>query len=111
MEIIETRFTEGSTAVFTCTFTDENGDTVTPTSDITWTVRSADSTQISTGTESAAETVYIVIKGTDLSAPASSGEAQILTLIIETTYDSDLGDDFPLVKIVKFSVENEFGVP
>ena len=111
MQIIQTTLTEGSTAIFTCTFQDEDGDAVTPASDVDWTVRTADGTQVSSGSETAAATVYIVIKGSDLSAPAESGETQVLHLIIETTYDSALGNGFPLVKIIKFKLDNEPGQP
>ena len=111
MQTIQTILTEGSTAIFTCTFTDEDGDAITPASTVDWTVRTADGTQISTGSETAAATVYIVIKGSDLAAPAESGETQVLTLIIETTYNSSLGNGFPLVKIVKFKLDNEPGSP
>lgn len=111
MEILQQRLTEGSTAIFTCTFKDENDDAITPASDVDWTVRTADGTQVSSGSETAAATVYIVIKGTELAAPAESGDSQVLTLIVETTYNSILGNGFPLVKIAKFTLDNEPGVP
>ena len=111
MEIIQNRLTEGSTAIFTCTFEDENGDAETPVSDVEWTVRTADGTQVSSGSETAAATVNIVIKGSELSAPAESGDSQILTLIVSTTYNSSLGNGFPLKKIMKFALDNEPGTP
>lgn len=111
MEIIQTRATEGSTLIITCTFVDENGSAITPASNIVWTVRKADGTQVSTGTVSAAATAYVVIKGTDLSAGATSGDAQTMTLILETTYNGDRGSGLPLVKMAKFSIDNELGVP
>lgn len=111
MEILSVRATEGSTYVVTCTFTDEDGDAVTPDTDVTWTVRKTDGTQVSTGTASKAATVNVIIKGSDLSAADTSGDAQTLTLILETTYTSSLGVGLPLVKMAKFSVDNELGVP
>ena len=40
-----------------------------------------------------------------------SGDSQILMLIVKTTYNSSLGNDFPLVKVIKFALDNEPGVP
>ena len=107
MSILSVRATEGSTYVVTCVCTTEAGDVVTPDTDITWTVRSADGTQISTGTAAKAASVDVIIKGTDLSAPATTGKTQTLTLILETTYTSALGIGLPLVKIVDFTLDNE----
>ena len=111
MEIMHTRSTEGSTAIFICTFEDENGDTITPASSVLWTVRTVDGTQVSSGTESAAATVNIVVSGSNLSAPAESGDSQTLILVIKTTYNGAQGNGLPLVKLVQFLLDNEPGQP
>ena len=111
MEMLHKILTEGSTAIFTCTFEDEDGAAITPASVVNWTIRSADGTQISSGSETAAATVYIVPSGTELSAPAESGEGQVLILVVETTYNGAQGNGLPIVKMVKFKLDNEPGQP
>lgn len=111
MDIIQSRAVEGSTLVITCTFESDDGSAVTPASNVEWTVRKTDGTQVSSGSVSAAETVYVVIKGSDLSAGATSGDSQTMTLILETTYNSARGTGLPVVKMCKFTVDNELGVP
>jgi hypothetical protein len=102
--------TEGSTYVVTATFKDEAGEAVTPSGDVVWTLYDSKATQISTGTVGAAASVDIVIQGDDLVLPSNTKDEQILTLVVETTYDSTIGDDNELVEVETIRVKNNPGV-
>ena len=110
MDILVTPAVEGGAYNVTVgPFTDFNGDAVTPKTDVVWTVFDRHDVQISTGTVTAAATVQIVIKGTDLKVTDKLVDQVVHKLKIATTYDSDLGNDMPFVKFVKFPVENDPG--
>lgn len=107
--ILSTKAKEESTYIITATFTDEDGNSVAPTS-LSWTLTNIDGTvmnsksAVSVGTSSLASSVNIVLSGEDLSMESSSStETRILT--IEGTYNSTLGTGLPIKDNIKFKIE------
>lgn len=103
--------TEGSTYVVTCAFYDEDGGAEIPTSDVTWRLLDDKGNEISTGSESAAASVDIVLSGDDLAVDDQYRELHWVNLVVSTTYDSTLGSDLPLVDVVKFQIRNILDTP
>lgn len=107
MTRIDVRATEGGTLVLLCSFADEEGNPVTPASNVVWKLMDRDWTQISTGSVVAASpNVTIVIKGDDLKSNNSVNDYDVLLCKISTTYDSTIGLDVPLVKMVEIPIDN-----
>ena len=102
---LTTEAVERSTYVVDLTFTDENGDAVTPTA-VTWTltdelgnvVNGRDGVTVSPVAE-----VAVVLSGLDL---AVGGDLAGLgrRLLVEATYDSDLGSNLSLKDEVRFKI-------
>lgn len=97
-----------STYIITVAFTDEEGAAVTPNA-ITWTLTGGGGGIINgreDETITPAPSLSIVLFGDDLDY--SDGSERIL--MIEATYDSDLGSDLPLRDQVRFSIDNLIAV-
>jgi len=114
--VLTTTANEKSTAAITVSFTDENGDAVTPKT-ANWTLTDLDGNVIN-GKEqedisSLDTSVTVVLSGNDLQI----GGSETLTTVndvsflyriftVEATYDSDLGSDLPLKESCKFKLYN-----
>jgi hypothetical protein len=90
---------EEGTGVFTCTFRDEAGAGVTPSS-ATWTLTDTSGAVINSREDvaisSLAASVNIVLSADDLAiSPGFSGAAEERVLTVEFVYDSDAGSDLP----------------
>lgn len=100
---------EESTLVITATFTDENGDAVTPQT-AKWTLSDLDGTVINSRTEvaigSLASEVDVVLSGDDLALQSTTDTGR-RAFLIEATYNSALANDLPLNEEVQFDV-NDF---
>ena len=94
---------EGLIAI-TAAFLDEDGAAVVP-NELTWSLADQDGAVVN-GREDEAITpaaeVVIVLQGDDLALP--EGRSDSRTLIVEGTYDSDLGSDLPIRDFVTFRV-------
>ena len=102
---ISPNYFAGSTAVFSASFTDENGQAIVPTA-FRWTLISGTGHIVNDRKDvelPLAATVDIVLSGKDLTY-----EHQ--TLVIEGTYDSLLGTGLPLVQWIEFFVKLPPGV-
>lgn len=105
---ISTQAVESSTYIVTASFTDENGDAVTP-NELTWSLRNGSGTIVNDrdGVSLTPDTaVEIVLGGADLLA--SDGSHRYLTVV--GTYDSDAGSDLPIVDECDFAIANLVGV-
>lgn len=107
--ILSTKAKEESTYIITATFTDEDGNSVTPTS-LSWTLTNIDGTvmnsrsAVSISTASLSGSMNIVLSGEDLSMEStSSTETRIFT--VEGTYNSSLGTGLPIKDNIKFKIE------
>lgn len=105
---------EKSTAVFTASFKDEDGQATVPTA-ATWTlsdkagaiINSRDSVTIT----SLAESVDIVLSGDDLAISSGfDGRAEERVLTIEGTYTSDLGSGLPIKAECRFFIDSLIAV-
>jgi hypothetical protein len=97
---------ERSTYPISISFTDENGDPMTPNIGLNWTLTDAEGSVINSRnavTITPDETVQIVLSGADLAIPDRGGRRRILT--IEGTYDSSLGSGLPIKGQAKFEIE------
>jgi hypothetical protein len=106
--VLSERANEQSTFAVVATFTDEAGDAVTP-NNLAWSL--LDSAGAVVNSRSAvsiapAASVTIVLSGADL--VASEGSTRVV--LLEGTYDSDLGADLPLRDTVTFEIANLIGV-
>lgn len=97
-------FQAGGTGILTATFTDENGNSVTPNM-VTWTlkqygvvVNARENVSVSPAPE-----VDIVLSGDDL----VGGGGQCL--IVNATYDSDAGLGLPMCDWIEFNVKRSCG--
>ena len=103
--------TEQGTIVVRAAFTDEDGDTVTPASDVLWTLTDTDGTVINSREDeivSAAAAVNIVLSGDDLQILTAEASESVVErrILVETTYNSSLGSGLPLKKSGAFLIEN-----
>lgn len=102
---------EASTFVVQAVFTNEDGDSVTPSA-ITWSLTDAAGTVVNARTDvavsSPASTINIVLSGNDLLLTGYAGTVRILT--VEATYTSALGSGLPLKAAARFVVEPLVGV-
>lgn len=108
MRVLSEIAVEGSTYVVTCTFADEDDNAIVPVTAVSWRLLDNLGNQISTGSETAAATVNIVLTGSDIVVAATSDEsdAVLLTLVISTTYNSSHGNGLTLVEAVNIPVVN-----
>lgn len=103
---LTTHAVEESTFIITASFTDEDGNAVTP-STLKWTLTDDAGNVINSREDvsiAPASSVDIVLSGDDLALSGYGPAFRILT--IEGTYSSDAGSDLPLKDSVKFVVDN-----
>jgi hypothetical protein len=105
---------EGVFAV-TVSFTDEDGNPVTPNSGLKWSLTKADRETIVNAREdiviaSPGTSVTIVLQGADLSVEDDE-DPSWRYLVIEGTYDSTLGSNLPLKDHLRFPVVDIAKVP
>lgn len=106
---LSTEAIEQSTYAVSVAFYDENGDSVTPNSGLTWSLLNrAGSVVNSRGTVSitSAGTVTIVLYGADLDI--SDGYER--SLLVQGTYSSSLGTALPLKEEARFRIVDVLGV-
>jgi hypothetical protein len=119
MTELTTAAKEEGTYVITVSFTDEDGDPVSPTA-ITWTLSDysgnvVNSRQNEVFDVSGLDKTYsgstltkvsadIVLSGADLALPSPSFTKRVLT--VKATYSSDAGSGLPLRDQIGFSIEN-----
>jgi hypothetical protein len=105
---LTTRAVEQSTFAIVATFTDEAGAPMIPNA-LAWSLLNGEGTIINSRTAvsiTPAASVTIVLSGADL--VASEGSTRVV--LLEGSYDSDLGDDLPLRDTVTFEIANLIGV-
>lgn len=103
LQELSVRAKKDSTYIVAAAFADEDGDSVIPDT-VAWTLYDeTDMSTINTGSPTPAASVNIVLSGTDLAI--ATGTKRYLLLKIDATYDSDLGNDLPLVQYVRIVVE------
>jgi len=99
---------EGSGAI-TMSFTDEDGAAVTP-NEVKWSLTDNDGTVINSRdqvSETPDTSVTILLSGDDLAFQSGeTGNNVKRHLVIEATYNSDLGSDIPLKEDGIFYVDN-----
>lgn len=111
------RATEKSTYIITASFTDEDSNAVTPNS-LTWTLSDKNGTVINSregidfevddGTSTPgvlSATVNIILNGNDLQI-INNRDIETRRIVLESTYDSSLGNDLPLRGAAEFEVVN-----
>lgn len=106
---LEERAKEQSTYVVTVAFDDEDGNSVTPNSGLTWSLFDCDGNVVNSRGSvsiSSAGTVNIVLTGNDLDLDNGS-ERYVL---VEGTYSSSLGTALPLKEEARFYIDNLVGV-
>ena len=103
--------TENSTYIVSVTFTNEDGNAVTPASAVNWRLMDSAGTQISSGQETAAASVTIVLTGANIVVSSAERGTAFLTLVVSTTYDSAAGNGLSLVDTARFPVVNVLDVP
>ena len=100
---------EKGTIVVRAAFTDEDGDTVTPASDVLWTLTDTAGTVINSRQDvavSAAATVNIVLSGDDLALQTGEAGRVERRILVATTYNSSLGTGLPLKKSGAFLIDD-----
>ncbi len=97
---------EQGTIVVRAAFTDEDGDAVVPASSVAWTLTDTSGNEIATGTESAAASVDIVLSGSNLALQTGESGTVERLILVETTYNSTLGNGLPLKKSGAFLIED-----
>lgn len=105
---LTTRAIEQSTFALAVTFTDEAGAAVIP-NDIAWSLLDKDGLVVNGQNGIVlppAASVTILLAGDDL----KSSEGSTRVVLIEGSYDSDLGTDLPLRDTVTFQIANLIGV-
>lgn len=105
---LDTRATEKGSFIITASFTDEDGEAITPKT-LVWTLMDAEADAVVNSREQVSATpaasVDILLQGDDLAI--LHGQAKELReLVIEITYDGSLGNDIPQKDSVKFYVVN-----
>ena len=103
---------EEGTYAITFTFTDEDGDPVTPNS-ATWTLSDFEGNIINSRENvtitALASSKTIVLSGADLAISDETGVKRTLT--VEGLYNSTLGNNLPFKKEVNFRIEQLTNVP
>jgi len=105
---LTTHAVEQSTFVITASFTDEDGNTVTPNA-VTWSLTNSSGAIINSREdqeEAPASSIDITLKGDDLALQDGETVKGVRILTVEATYDSDLGSDLPLKESAQFIVDN-----
>ena len=100
---------EQGTIVVRAAFTDEDGATVVPASNVLWTLTDTAGTVINSRLdeiESAAATVDIVLTGDDLALQTGESGTVERRILVETTYNSSLGSGLSLKKSGAFQIED-----
>jgi hypothetical protein len=108
MVTLSTNAVDGSTYIITATFTDEDGNSVTPNT-LTWSLRNGAGNIVNEREDvsvTPAASVEVVLSGDDLLY--SDGHARYFTL--SGTYDSDAGTGLPLRAEAYFLIDNLVGV-
>lgn len=102
---ISTKPKENGAAIFTIgPFTDENGDTITPSA-IRWTLITPNGMVINNRERVSATpgtSVTVLLEGDDLQVGAYGIERVFL---VRALYNSTLGSNIPLIEQVKFTIE------
>jgi hypothetical protein len=106
---------EKSTFIVTVSFTDEDGNSVTPNAGLSWSLTKADRKTIINNREDVviavpAASVTIVLQGDDL-VVEDDQDPSWRYLVIEGTYDSPLGNDLPFKDHLRFPVVDVAKVP
>ena len=103
MITLSTKPNERGTAIFTMTFTDENGDVVVPSSSA-WQLMKTDGTIVNNRdfANCSFSGTTVVLSGDDLQLFESDDKKRIFA--IEASYDSTAGSNLPLVDEVQFKI-------
>lgn len=107
MVTLTTSATERSTFPIAVTFRDENGDTMTPNAGLTWSLYDTAGNVINSREDvsiTPAATVTIVLSGADLALTQSANAWR--HLIVEGTFDSDIGSGLPIRDEIRFKIVN-----
>ena len=105
-DMLEDIAEEQSTIFIKCTFKDEDGDEVTPTS-VVWDLTTLDGTVIAYNqSETPASPLYIKVSGSNLRILTNEESEGERLLTVRATYNSDRGTGLPLNKQVRFNVRN-----
>lgn len=110
MAALSTLAEEKSTYPVIVSFLDDDKKPVVPNT-LSWSLYKKNGVVVNEREEVAvtpAQEVTIVIYGDDLAIEA--GETRVRTLLVEGTYDSDLGADLPLRSSVRFTIDDLKGV-
>lgn len=101
--------TEQSTYPVTVVLKDGDGVAITPNDDVTWSLTDADDNIINSREDepyaSPSSTLLIVLSGNDLVMQTAAKKEQRF-LVVECTYDSDLGTGLPFRDQMEFMVKN-----
>ncbi|RLJ04012.1 MAG: hypothetical protein DRP08_02600 [Candidatus Aenigmatarchaeota archaeon] len=98
---------EKSTYVIIVTFTDEDGDALTP-NEVNWDLTNLSGGEINSRTGvsvTPASSVNIVLSGDDLAIYAT-GDSEMRELTVYGTYNSSYGNNLPYKAAVKFGIIN-----
>jgi len=117
--ILSTHADEKSTFVITASFTDEDGNAVTPDS-VTWTLTKSDGSIVNSRKdveETPDTSINIVLSGNDLALDedetsdyVADGYSGLRILTVNAVYDSDYGLNLPLKQSIKFIIDNLIAV-
>lgn len=105
LSVDTTKPAELGTAVITMAFTDEDGNTVVPTS-LEWQLMRSDGTVINENTfsEGSFTGTTVVLSGNDLAYFGSSDNAKRI-FSVQGVYDSNAGTDLPLNAELRFEIQ------
>jgi len=101
---------EGSSLGITVSFFDDDGNAETPDS-ANWTLTDGDGTVINEKEEESisnpSTSNTITLSGADLDLLATeTGEVAVRRFVVQAVYNSDLGNNLPMVEAVAFSIRN-----
>ena len=109
IKITDSKGVEGSTIVFKCDFTDEDGVAVAPVT-LTWTWTDTDGTVINSREDvevvTPASTEHIVLTGDDLQIVGVDGDQESRIFTLKWTYDSTYGTGLYGKESVQVAIEN-----
>lgn len=102
---------QNGTKVFTVSFTDENGEPMTPNSGLVWSLTDDAGNPINEKTNQPLTpdtSVTIVLSGDDLAVATSEERVREVPrqLWVTGTYDSDAGSNLPLSDWARFVIDN-----